>query len=335
MRLRSLFGALAAGALLSAAPAPAKELKLSHFMAPNHPMDVHLMRPLAQELAKATNGKLTVKVYPAGELGKGPEQQYKRAVTGVSEMAFGLPQYTPKQFPRLTVLNSPGLFSDPVAATRSLWKSVDLIQPEFSEVKLLGAWFNERTVLITKGKAVRAPADLRGMKIRVPDPVSGRAVTAWGGVPVSLPPPEVYNGLNNGVVDGVWMAASAIENFKLHEIAKHVTLNLPTPLATFYIVMNKDAYAGLGAEERAAIDKIAGLPLSEKAAQVYKREGENALELARKSGIEMIGLADADAAALAKAMQPAIDEQVASMAQGGGFDAKTLIQAVVGSAATN
>ncbi len=52
--------------------ASAEELKLGHFMAPRHVMHTDLMAPWAAELARATNNKLSVKIFPASQLGGKP-----------------------------------------------------------------------------------------------------------------------------------------------------------------------------------------------------------------------------------------------------------------------
>ena len=72
----------------------AKELKLAHFMPPVHHLQRIMFVPLAKNLAAATNGKLTIKIYPSGGLGKGPVQQYKRVVTGVTDIGFVFQAYT-------------------------------------------------------------------------------------------------------------------------------------------------------------------------------------------------------------------------------------------------
>ena len=111
-----LAGVLAAGLLTTAftapivaGPAAAAEIKLAHFMSPRHPMDRFLMRPWAEEVAKATNNALTVRIYPGGALGKGPVAQFKRAVDGVADVTFGLPGFTSKLFPRTGVIELPGV----------------------------------------------------------------------------------------------------------------------------------------------------------------------------------------------------------------------------------
>lgn len=69
-----MLGAAAPGA------AAGKELKLAHFMPPVHILHQKVFTPLSEDLAKATGGDLTIKIYPSEALGKGPVQQYKRAV---------------------------------------------------------------------------------------------------------------------------------------------------------------------------------------------------------------------------------------------------------------
>ncbi len=68
----------------------AAKLSLAHFTSPKHPMDRLIMRPWTEEVARLTNKALTIRIYPGGELGKGPKAQYKRAVDGIADVTFGL-----------------------------------------------------------------------------------------------------------------------------------------------------------------------------------------------------------------------------------------------------
>src|SRR5262245_15180284 len=83
----ALAGGLSAAVLAGAAQsAVAKELKLATFLPPTHPI-VGMYEQLGKDVAQATNGDLTIKVYAGGALGAGPFQQYKRAVEGVADIA--------------------------------------------------------------------------------------------------------------------------------------------------------------------------------------------------------------------------------------------------------
>tara|TARA_B100001540_G_scaffold256713_1_gene234173 strand:- start:571 stop:909 length:339 start_codon:yes stop_codon:yes gene_type:complete len=58
----------------------AKELKVATFMGAKHPVNRGVVPHLAKNLAKETGGSLTLKLYPGGQLGKGPKAQYKRVI---------------------------------------------------------------------------------------------------------------------------------------------------------------------------------------------------------------------------------------------------------------
>jgi len=274
-----------AGALLVSALtlAAARELKLAHFTSPKHPMDRLVMRPWTEEVAKLSNGSLTVRIYPGGELGKGPQAQFKRAVDGIADVTFGLQGYTSSLFPATLLVELPGLSADAVAATKMLWRAVDLLQEEYERTKILALWTNDKAVLMTRTKAVRTLEDVKGMKIRTPSKLQGEIIEALGAIPVAMPVTRMYNALKTGVVDGLMVGPSVIRSFKLGEVAKYYTVG-PFAHTAFFLVMNRNAYNGLSTEHRKIIDETTGEPLSIKAARVYRKAGQSALEAEEKSG---------------------------------------------------
>lgn len=305
---------------LVAQPLAAKELKLAHFMSPQHPMDQAIMTPLAERIGEATDGALTIKVYPAGELGSGPNQQYRRAVTGIADIAFNLPQYTPAQFKRSVLLHTPGLFADPEQATRAIWSSIDALEPDFSEVELLAFWTNNPSILFTRDKPVTSMADIRGMKVRVPDPVSAEIVEAWGAIPVSLPATDTYNAMSTGVVDAVMIDPSAVGSYNLQEVARHVVMNIPGALSTFTLVMNRAAWDGLSPEEQEILQAETGEALSIKAAEAFKAAGDRGVERLKEVGVELIELSPEALAEFEAAMAEPLASFIAEEGEKAGFD---------------
>lgn len=310
---------------LTGATAMAAELKLAHFMPPKHPMDQGVMTPLSEEINEATGGDLTIRIYPAGELGKGPVQQYKRVVTGVADIAFGIPSYTPTQFPKTTLVHMPGLFGDGTAATNALWDNLPMIEDEFSQVKLLGLWANNPAVFISREKPVRSLADLEGMKVRTPNPVMAKVVEAWGAIPVSMPITETYNAMNTGVIDAVIMGPSGIRSYKMNEVAKSITTNLPTAVDSFYILMNKSSWDGLSDEQKAALEKATGRTMSLKGAEAFYKAGQAGLNLAKDADVEMIEAGEADVAAMREAMAGAVDAYVAQISKDANADGAAVL----------
>lgn len=322
---KKLMAALAVGVSLAAAPLAAKELKLAHFMSPQHPMDQHVMSPLAEAINEATGGELTIRVYPAGELGAGPGQQYRRAVTGIADIAFSLPQYTPAQFKRSVLLHVPGLFESPEQATEVIYREIDALDEDFSQVELLAFWTNNPSMLFTRNRPVRSLEDVEGLKIRVPDPVSAAIVESWGGVPVSLPATETYNAMSTGVVDAVMIGASAIGSYNLQEVTSYATLNTPGALSTFSLIMNRDSWNGLSEEEQALIREHTGPDLSMRAATAFREAGERGLTMLEEAGVEFITLDDDTLAEFEEAMEEPLNDFLRAEGEAGGFDGIALV----------
>lgn len=329
--IQSLKGALIAVAAITATAvlpvtnALADELKAAHFMPPMHPMDRGVMTPLSEELAKATDGELTIRIYPAGELGKGPVQQYKRVVTGVADIAFGIPAYTPTQFGKTVMVHMPGLFKSGEEATNALWDNLGAIEDEYAETKLLGLWANNPSVLITREKPVRTLADIEGMKVRTPNPVMAEVVKAWGGIPVSMPTPDIYNAMNTGVIDAVMIGPSGIRSYKLNEIGKHATINIPSAVDSFYLLMNKQSWDGLSDEHKAKLNELTGRDLSLRGAKAFYKAGQAGIQLARDSDVEIIEIDDAADAEFRAAMADALEALMDKTSEETGADARKII----------
>ncbi|HSM19216.1 MAG TPA: TRAP transporter substrate-binding protein [Hyphomicrobiales bacterium] len=315
-----LAAALAAGiALGGGAAVTAKELSLSHFMSPKHPMQPAVMEPFAEKLAEVSGGELTVKIYPGGTLNSAPPQQYSRLLEGIADIAFGLPGYTGQLFPVTNTLAVPGVCTDAVVGTERLWNAIDLVEKEY-DAKIIALWANDVKVLITRGKAVKRVEDIEGMKIRVTSPDDVPFVEALGASAVSQPVTVLHQNLSNGTIDGIMIGASAIASFKLWEPAEYVTTNLPPSCAALFLLMNKEVWEGLSDQEKGWIEEASGRDLSLKGGQAYKAAGGRGLDVAKKNGVELIALSAEEAGRFNEAMQGAVEE----------FKSKTVRDGVTG-----
>jgi TRAP-type C4-dicarboxylate transport system substrate-binding protein len=268
---------------LTAASVAAKELKLAEFVSEKHPMDRFIIRPWANLVSKQSGGSLVIKIYAGGALGKGPVKQFRRAVDGIADIAFGLPSYTSNLFPRTAIIELPGVAPTAVAAVDKFWDAFPLFEPEYENVKLLGLWFSERMILMTSSKPVRAVADMRGLKFRVPSKVHGRSIKALGSIPVFMPITRVHEALKTGAIDGVLSTPSSIRSFKLSEVTKHMLTTLPVGRLSFFLVMNKKAWNGLSVENKALVENSTGREFSKKASRFYMKAGKGGLSVATRS----------------------------------------------------
>ena len=117
MRFRNQLNGLAlatlgAGLVLSGPATAQTELKFASFVSPKYVLHKPIFEKMANDVAAATNGKLKIRIYPSGELGKGPVQQYSRAVKGIADITMGVTGYTSSLFPRTLLIEMPGIAKD-------------------------------------------------------------------------------------------------------------------------------------------------------------------------------------------------------------------------------
>jgi tripartite ATP-independent transporter DctP family solute receptor len=114
-------------------------------------------------------------------------------------------------------------------------------------------WYGTRQ--LTSNKAVRTPADMAGLKMRVA-PGSQVAFTngrAMGANPTTLPFGELYLGLSQGVVEAQENPLPTIDEAKFYEVQQFLNLTNHEPSPQF-LVVNSNWYAKLGADQRKAFD---------------------------------------------------------------------------------
>jgi TRAP-type transport system periplasmic protein len=288
--MRKLIAVVLACALAAPAVAEPAELKFASFVGRMHRVDVHLITPMEQAWEGLVNGASKIVVYAGGELLPGVRPQYEGVVDGTADFTFSMAAYAADAFPNTLMFELPGLYSDPVKATEAVWDNMDFVQKDFAGLQIVGLWFNDPTVLITRDKPVSTLNDIRGLKIRATSPAHARILKSWGAIPVSLPLNKVYDALGNAEIDGVFIAGSAIESFKFFEVAHFATINLPESVAAMYIAMNKARYDSLTDIERQAIDSFSGRESSLDLAHMYQEDASRAIQFARENGVQIIEL---------------------------------------------
>ena len=258
-------------------------LKFASFVPPQYILHKPIFLKLGDDLDKATGGDVKIKVYAAGALGKGPVQQYQRAVQRIAEISYGLPGYTSSVFPKTLLIELPGVTQGHEDATRKIWKVMDKhLRGEFKRTVPLAVFVTPPAVFMMRDKPIRTLDDLKGLKIRVASKSAAAIISAYGATPVPMPATKVYTSMSTGVVDGALMGVDSLLIFKLIEPSKFVTIGLPEMPTTIFMVMNEDAYKELSAKNRAALDKLTGLGISLRSAKGLAKFGEIALSKFRK-----------------------------------------------------
>ena len=267
------------------------ELKMSHFMSEKHPMHAHLMAPFAEAVEQATEGRVKITIYSGGALGKPPDQ-YDSAVTGITDIAFGLQGYTPGKFPLTSVVELPTMVTSAASGSKVLWelyKKFPEIGAEYPGVKVLAVWTHDTGQIMTVKKPVRTMDDLKGMTIRAPTASHVAMVEAWGATAVQMPISELYDSLEKGVADGCVVPYSAIKSFNLADVCRYMTIG-DFYVCTFFLVMNLDSWNKLSAQDQEIIERLIGSRMSETGGTAYDSAAKVGLQAAQEAGIEIYAL---------------------------------------------
>ena len=117
-RILSIATVLAALAFGLAAHAQAQtiELKVSHFLPPNHTFQKALVA-WGQQLEKSSDGRLKLQIFPAGQLGGGPNRQFDAARNGIVDIAVSLHGATPGRYAMTELASLP--FAAPFCLVRN------------------------------------------------------------------------------------------------------------------------------------------------------------------------------------------------------------------------
>ena len=273
---------------LGASRAAAEELSVATFIPPQHHINSFFFKWFGEEVEKRSGGSLTIKVYPAGQLGAGPVQQYKRVVEGVADIAFGLQTYSPTIFPKTVLMVPPGKHETALESTRALLRVYDqYLADEYKDVKLIG-------LFTVAGPAWAATRDLstleslQGAKIVPFATMVTPLMEKMGMVPVQMPVTEMYTGLSTGTIDGTTISTAQMgKPWSFAEVSTHYIDNIPVSFAVFFVAMNKERYLGLSDAHRKIIDELSGETASMMGATSFHNEAERGLQFLASNPPEM------------------------------------------------
>jgi TRAP-type C4-dicarboxylate transport system substrate-binding protein len=249
-------GALALAATLSGgAWAQDKfELKLAYFVGDQHAMSKWLIK-WSQTLEQRSSGRITVKRFPAAQLGP-TQQHYDFARTGQADAVWFLHGGTPGRFPLTELINLPYLVGSAEIGTkvlndpllRSRW-----LDAEHRGVKVLMLFTHTPGHAHTAARPIRTLEDFKGLRIRFASPTVRDFVAALGATPVGVPPTEMAEQLQKGTIDGVFIDyGGAGIAFKLGGIVKH-TIQTYSYVTSFGLAMNPAFYAKLPPDLQALV----------------------------------------------------------------------------------
>jgi len=267
----------------------ARELRIGTISAAGSPWDKAMNR-FAEVLAEETDGDLTAAVYTDGQLGDIQQMLTGMQLGNVEMGYFGLGSgLFLKGAGALKVIYAPYLFRDREHAQKAL--NSEIFQQIYDDiaketgVRIIGAWGNRspRAIQTTKGP-IETPADLDGMKLRVPGLAIFQDMFKTLGVqtvPMSMT--EIYTGMSKGLVEGQDNGFDLAVPLKFHEVAKYWSATDHSYEATGWFI-SEQLWQSLSDEQRAAIRTAAEAGGEITSAEEEKLEAD-AIEMFREQGV--------------------------------------------------
>ena len=337
-------GALAAVAGLALAPAawgagaPAPDvinLKFSHHEPPAGRIGQGFQR-WADMVGEKTNGKVRIQVFPAQTLGKAPDS-YSMVQNGIADIAWLSTSFYAGQFPLTEVYNLPMLgVPTAKAGAAALWEfyhGSPAVQKEWSSVKVLVTFSTGMQFVNTSKKAVRSLEDLKGQKIRVAGWGTTNFIKSVGGNPIFVSPPELYDGISKGVIDGMVFDWQGIQSGRLYEVLRYSTYS-PVAQIPQLLIMNPERWKSLPPEIQKVFEEMGGKFGAQMLGGAFDEADPIGEENFKKLGKEVIKLPADEVARWQAAAKPIWSEWVAQM-KSKGLDGQAALEQIQQAIANN
>ena len=305
------------GGTASGASGGTFEIKLAHVVTPNTPKGQAAAK-FKELVEQSSEGRIKVTIYPNSEL-YGDKDELQALQSGAVQMLAPASAKFTTIAPQLQVLDLPFLFDSVqdipkiVAPDTTVGKSI-FENPQLAQknTKVLALWDNGLKQL-SSNKKMTEPADLKGLSFRIqPSDVLRSQFEAWGAAATPLAFAEVYNALQQGVVDGQENPYSNIESQKMQTVQKHITESNQGYIG-YVLVINDQFFKGLPADLQQDVTDAA------KASADFNRQVAADLNTKAKQTIEEGGtttittLTDAQRQTFKDAVVPKVWQQYADV----------------------
>lgn len=260
------------------------------------------------EVEKKSNGRIAIGIRPAAMLG-GDVEIIEQTQMGLVHFAIPPTANLTNFNEKFYLLDLPFLITDVPSMKRVLDGEVGqevlgtLDSNNLHGISMWGAGFRHMTNSI---RPINSPEDLKGIKFRtLQAPTVLATYRAFGANPTAMAFTEVYNGLQQGVVEGQENPYANIHSMRFYEVQKYMTLTNHT-YHTYAAVMNKEAWESLPED----LQKVVGdaMATGRDAAREFTEEYEAKVHEEIKDQVEIISLTPEGRAAFIEASQPIYEE---------------------------
>ncbi|MGL5722219.1 MAG: C4-dicarboxylate TRAP transporter substrate-binding protein [Brevinema sp.] len=253
------------------------------------------LKIVAENINKRSNGSLDIQVFTGGQLPIGKDS-LEQVISGADWIFVDSHNFLGDYIPDFNAITGPLLYNNFEEYFQMM--ASPLGQRLNSESETMGMKilshdyvFGFRSMLTAK--AITTPADMRGLKIRVPNSqLYSYTLQAMGATTTPLPFTELYAALAQGVVDGLEGSILSIEGTKIYEYRKKYSLTKHL-LGASAIAISTKVWDSLTPEQRTIIQEEIDSGALYNTAETIRQE-EELTQTLKDQGVEFN---DVDAAA--------------------------------------
>jgi len=273
----------------SASAAPIK-MKIASVVPETQSTHVAAAKVLKPLIEKNSKGRISVELYPNGQLGGGGDRQQIESVQmGTLQMCVPAVAALSGFESRFQVFDLPFLFANKKAAYKALDGPLGVkLNGYLPRLGLINLGYGEngfRMVTNNRGPVTK-PSDLKGLKIRtMENPIHMATFRALGANPTPISFGELYTALQQKTVDAQENPSPLIYTSKFYEVQKFCSLTGHVYAATAFLV-NKGWYEGLPKDlQKVIADAVAAYRTEQR--KLSDKQDKEMLESLRKSGMKI------------------------------------------------
>ncbi|MGE0316151.1 MAG: TRAP transporter substrate-binding protein [Lautropia sp.] len=326
---RKATASVAIAGLLAVASGTAQaqtEWSMSAWVPATHMLVRDAMMPWAQEVEKATQGRVKIKLLPKPVTNA--VNHFDAVRDGLADVAFVSHSYTPARFVMTRIGVLPFAGDSAETSSVALWRTYTkhfMKLDEHKGVKLLTIYTHGPGIFWNAKRPIKTIDDFAGLKIRVGGGIAADVANAVGANAVFKPAPESYELLSSGVADGVMFPGESIVSFKLEKLVKYAT-QFPGGLYSdsHAVILNMDRWNKLSKADQDAVMSVSGEVFSRNAGKAWDKNAGAGFDAFKAAGGQIVPADDALIKAVAEKTGK-FEQEWVKAANDKGLDGKAII----------
>jgi len=247
----ALCALLMAVAVASSAQAQTLQLRLAHYAAKDHPGSI-AGQMFAEGVAKRTQGKIKIALYPENALGS-PPAVLEQSIRGSVDMALPTQGQLGLHIKKFNCVMLPFIFENHAHADKVVdGPFIAWVAPDLEQIGLvfLANWEWGFRNLTNSKRPVNTPGDVRGLMVRTPPELPIRmAMEALGAVVATVDFNDLQKALREGVIDAEENPVAVIYSNRIFDIHKHLAMTGHSYNSMVHVI-NKAVWDKLSAEQQ-------------------------------------------------------------------------------------